>query len=287
MPNPFKRSGSAYLPPEWTAPNIGLLGALAAEPVDTKGVSFALLGEIGSGKTTALHEYRTRLQNARPKDITLWMDVGTLKLKETLRLHRKIYQDLVYELGETIHAKVAQRLPQVSERKDGRLSDAQIYAHLEALIGHADQINRRVHVIMDECQRPGERFAAKKDTDGIHAFWELLKNLSEYITRGKGCMAITFTETGWAAPGGPPHARDRFVQLRAKSLQANEIQAFVELGLQYNGGDQPNTVEPGIGQFIEELELFTIRQVHSTLHEAWRRAHLAGAKVLSTSHVDL
>jgi hypothetical protein len=287
MPNPFKRSGSAYLPPEWTAPNIGLLGALAAEPVDTKGLSFAFLGEVGSGKTTALYEYRQRLQRSRPKDIALWIDVGTLKLKETLRLHRKIYQDLVYELGEAIHEKVAQQLPQVVERKDGRLSDGQIYLHLESLARHADHIGRRVHVIMDECQRPGERFAEKKDVDNITAFWEVLKNLSEYITRGNGCMAITMTESGWDPPGGPAHARDRFATLRAKSLEASEIQAFVELGLKHTGGDQPNSAEPDIGQYMEGLEVFTMRQVHNVLHDAWRRANLSGAKTLANGHIDL
>lgn len=285
MPNPFKRRGSSFQPGDWKAWNIGLLALLAEEPEDQPATSFAFIGDIGSGKTTALDAYRERVQAKRPEDIFLMLDVGKYDVAKAMDLRRQVYLALVDALGEDVHDQVTRELRMDARVINPYLGSPEMYAMIGGMIRNTERAKRRAHVLVDECQRPAEAFEGAKDTERLRDWFELLKNLAEVVTGGGGCIVITTTTAPWER--GPQHARDRFVALGAGPPAVEHIQLFIEQGLLHVGNDDPASADAALASAIKEAypEVITVRELHDLCFRMWRKANRAGATVLSATHL--
>jgi hypothetical protein len=287
MPNPFKRQGSSFQqgrPDIWTASNIGLLGLLEVELARELPSTIALVGDIGSGKTTALSAYKARMAEACPRDFFIEIDMGKTSPETWPDLTALVYAQMIGHVGAKEHDAVAKELKVSAHSAHKYVQQHEMYALLKGMIEQRAKAGARAHVLVDECQRPAEHYEHEKDTAKLHSWFEQLKNLAEAISQGRGQMVITMTTSPWES--GPSHVRDRFVELRAEAPNAAEIQAFVEEGLKHTGGDKPDRAEEGLGEAMKgnTPELITPRQLHGRLWEMWRKAHKLGAGSLSATH---
>jgi hypothetical protein len=285
MSNPFQRQGKSFRSGDWKAWSIGLLAQLAAETLDAPKLTYALIGDIGSGKTTALESYRQRVQAVRPNDVFLVHDIGPMDIDKVHTLHRLVYAELAGKLGDAAVDEAAKELNLRTSLPEPHLSAHDIYALIRAMVRRSENAGRRVHLLVDECQRPAEHFESTGDTQKLRSWFEQLKSLAEAMALDGGCMVITITTIPWE--NAPRHARDRFVKLRASPPDTKEIQAFIDEGMKHAGQDKPTKANRGLGAAIRAKHptLITIRELHGLCYDAWHNANKAGAKILGADHL--
>jgi len=84
MPNPFKRSGSAFhQPTDWVAPDAGLIGKLALARSGGELGNIAFIGDIGQGKTAATSYYA---KDAAKKGLVFQYSLQTFLPEEAFNL---------------------------------------------------------------------------------------------------------------------------------------------------------------------------------------------------------
>jgi hypothetical protein len=285
MPNPFKRRGNLHRPDDWRAWSLGLLAWLGRELEGECPSLIAFVGDIGSGKTTALDAYRDRMLERHERDVFVRIDVGRRAPDQWLTLYREVYLEIVAMTGESAHDAVVKQL-EITKRSEAKyLQQHHVFSIIGALVQRSKDAGAGVHVLLDECQRPMEHYESAGDTGSLTSWFEQLKNLAEVISEGNGRLVITTTTSPWDT--GPQKVRDRFVSLRAEAPEADEIQAFIDEGLKHVGEDKPDRANPGLGAAIREAReaLVTPRDLHDLLWTMWGKAHRGKADELTAEHL--
>jgi hypothetical protein len=162
MPNPFKRQGSSFQPGDWRAWGIGLLGLLEVELAGELPPTIALVGDIGSGKTTALGAYKDRIAATHRQDFFIEIDMGKMKPETWSELHLLVYARMVSWIGAKEHDVVAKELGVSAQSAHKYVQQHEIYALLQGMIKQRAEAGARTHVLVDECQRPAEHYERER-----------------------------------------------------------------------------------------------------------------------------
>ena len=284
MPNPFKKQGISYQQGgEWIASGVGLTAKLATELASGERSSIALIGSVGSGKSTALGQCATSVNAG----VVLTYKLDELEHDQALSLDKRILNELIDCVGTRAFDEAAKDLKLIGLTATHVLSRDQRLRLIQRMAEqslHND--GKPIHVLLDECQVPSEKIVGEVDPAKMAEWFGLLKVLAERLTASNGRLILTITASPWNQV--PPYAQARFVALRADSLPASELDAFIKEGLKHTGGDRPDRAARGLGGRIlraHEGEVVTVRMLHEWLHIAWDRAHRNNDAQLGAAHL--
>ncbi|MGK3968446.1 AAA family ATPase [Sorangium sp. So ce118] len=288
MPNPFKKQGDAFHQPgDWIAPHVGLVSKLRKElDAGWKG-NAVVLGNVGSGKSSLLSSLARWFAEKHWNAVDLSLQHFTPE--DALDLYQPIFQRLITLLGKESTDGAAKALGFHALGPGGKLRRDELVRLMREMASMSAQKGKPVYVLVDEGQLPAEAFESRNDLSSITEWFERLKGLGDELRAAGGGLVVTLPPSPWET-FAPPKVRARFTRIVATPPTAEEIQIFVEYGLQQPGSGGPSEADKGLGRAIlnryEETTEMTLRVLHEILHPAWERARTQGARVLNPGHLD-
>ncbi len=280
MPNPFRRSGRAeHNTGEWLAETVGLCAHITEEWADLNPGGFALIGEIGEGKTAALDSWRHHTAQRRPDDRLFALTAGNLGA-DALQLEQVLLNALIDALGMTAFDAALKALNLAGQGRADALRQDEIFALIQQMLV---DVEFGIHCLIDECQGPSEWFDAEGVPAGDFYTWAgKLKSLAEAFRRGNSSLVITITRSPWEQL--PAYCQDRFIPLIAQPPSATEIHQLLERGLE-EAEEGPRALGEGVAAWLFESDNApNFRVLHDQAFRAWRRASWADSATLEVAH---